>query len=46
MGVVFDLATHVAVLHHGEMIATGSPAEVRENPLVRKIYLGSGGGHA
>jgi len=46
MGVVFDLASHVAVLHHGEMIATGSPAEVRENPLVRKIYLGSGAGHA
>ncbi len=46
MGVVFDLASHVAVLHHGEMIATGSPAQVRENPLVRKIYLGSGAGHA
>jgi branched-chain amino acid transport system ATP-binding protein len=46
MGVVFDLASHVAVLHHGEMIAAGKPAEVRENPLVRKIYLGSGGGHA
>ena len=46
MGVVFDLASHVAVLHHGEMIASGRPAEVRENPLVRKIYLGSGAGHA
>ena len=46
MGVVFELASDVAVLHHGEMVATGSPQEVRENELVRRIYLGSGGGHA
>ena len=46
MGVVFDLASHVAVLHHGEMISAGRPAEVRADPLVRKIYLGSGAGHA
>ena len=46
MGVVFDLASHAAVLHHGEMIAAGRPAEVRENALVRKIYLGSGAQHA
>ena len=46
MGVVFDLASHVAVLHHGEVVATGRPDEVRKNDLVRRIYLGSGDGHA
>ncbi|MDP3899114.1 MAG: hypothetical protein Q8Q62_20770 [Mesorhizobium sp.] len=28
------------------MVATGTPAEVRADPLVKKVYLGSGAGHA
>lgn len=40
MGVVFGLASRVVVLHHGQLIAAGTPAEVRENQLVRDVYLG------
>ena len=40
MEVVFGLASRVAVLHQGAVVATGTPAEVREDPLVRAIYLG------
>jgi branched-chain amino acid transport system ATP-binding protein len=42
MGVVFNLANRVAVLNHGEVVTVGTPAEVRANPMVRDIYLGSG----
>jgi branched-chain amino acid transport system ATP-binding protein len=49
MDVVFGLASRVAVLHYGEIVAEGTPSAVRANPLVRDIYLGHGGagaGHA
>ncbi len=41
MDVIFTIADRVTVLHYGEVIATGSPDEVRNNPTVREIYLGS-----
>ncbi len=40
MEVVFAIADRMSVLHHGELIATGSPDEVRNNEEVRRIYLG------
>lgn len=43
MGVVFGLASRISVLHYGEVIASGTPDEVRENPVVREVYLGSEG---
>ncbi|MEM7118647.1 MAG: ABC transporter ATP-binding protein [Chloroflexota bacterium] len=41
MDVIFTLADRVTVLHYGEVIATGTPDEVRRHPTVREIYLGS-----
>jgi len=40
MDVVFGHADRVIVLAGGELIAEGSPAEVRANPQVREVYLG------
>ena len=42
MDVVFGHAHRVIVLDHGRVIASGSPAAVRSDPAVRKVYLGSG----
>ena len=40
MGAVFSLADRLTVLAAGKAIATGTPAEIRANPLVRQAYLG------
>ena len=42
MSVVFGIADRISVLHHGELIASGLPEEVRTNPEVRRVYLGEG----
>ena len=41
MGVVFDLADRISVLVYGEIIATGTPMEVKENQAVQEAYLGA-----
>jgi branched-chain amino acid transport system ATP-binding protein len=40
MSVVSSLADHVTVLHHGQVLAEGTFAEVKANPLVYDVYLG------
>jgi branched-chain amino acid transport system ATP-binding protein len=40
MDVVFGLANRIIVMNYGEIIASGTPAEVRDNPAVREVYLG------
>jgi branched-chain amino acid transport system ATP-binding protein len=41
MGVVMDISDRVTVLNFGELLATGTPQEVQENPAVISAYLGS-----
>ncbi|SFV13580.1 amino acid/amide ABC transporter ATP-binding protein 1, HAAT family [Methylobacterium sp. 174MFSha1.1] len=45
MDVVFQIGTRISVLHYGEIVASGTPDEVRANAFVRDIYLGRGGHH-
>jgi len=40
MDVVFSIAEKITVLHQGQVLAEGTPAEVRSNPEVQRVYLG------
>jgi branched-chain amino acid transport system ATP-binding protein len=40
MEVVFSIAEKLVVLHQGRVIADGSPADVRADAEVRRVYLG------
>lgn len=46
MEVVRSLADRIVVLHNGQLVADGAPAEVMASSIVQEAYLGtSGGGH-
>jgi len=40
MDVVFNVATSIMVMQHGQTIIQGTPVEVREDPTVQEAYLG------
>ena len=40
MSVVFGLADRISVLHYGQLIASGTPEEIRTNDKVKEVYLG------
>jgi len=42
MDVVFGIATQVAVLDAGRLIANGTPEEIRGSAVVQEAYLGPG----
>jgi branched-chain amino acid transport system ATP-binding protein len=39
MEVVMGVSDRITVLNYGKVLAEGSPAEIRENPDVRRVYL-------
>lgn len=40
IGLVMSLSDHVIVMHQGEILAEGSPADIRSNPAVKTAYFG------
>jgi len=41
LGFITRISDHIVVLNEGRILAEGTPAEVRSNPLVAAAYLGS-----
>jgi branched-chain amino acid transport system ATP-binding protein len=41
MKVVMNISDRITVLHQGQLLAEGTPGEIRANPLVQQTYLGA-----
>lgn len=46
MKMILGLSDRILVLHHGKMIADGSPQHIQADPEVRRVYLGQSHGYA
>jgi len=42
MDVVFGVTDHISVLHFGQILETGTPAQIKTSQKVQEIYLGTG----
>ena len=42
MKLVMGLCERIIVLHHGELLAEGTPDDIRSNADVKRVYLGQG----
>jgi branched-chain amino acid transport system ATP-binding protein len=40
MNLVMSISSDITVLYQGSVIASGKPADIADNPAVRKAYLG------
>ena len=43
MKLVMGISDRILVLHHGELLAEGTPSDVRQNEQVKRVYLGQRG---
>ena len=46
MKMVVGLSDRILVLHHGQLIADGTPRQIQSDANVRAVYLGQSGGYA
>jgi branched-chain amino acid transport system ATP-binding protein len=42
MKLVMGICKTLIVLHHGQLLAQGTPEDIRANEEVRRVYLGQG----
>jgi branched-chain amino acid transport system ATP-binding protein len=45
MSVVMSISDKISVLHRGQILAEGSPQDIRAHPEVRAVYLGTSAHH-
>jgi branched-chain amino acid transport system ATP-binding protein len=46
MKMILGLSDRILVLHHGRLIADGSPSDIQADAEVRRVYLGQNDGYA
>jgi branched-chain amino acid transport system ATP-binding protein len=46
MKLILGLSDRILVLHHGRLVADGTPSEIQSDSEVRRIYLGQSDGNA